>query len=190
MKRKNTGSALVAVLGFIGVLVAAAVFVVVTYIKFANSGVTQEQMLKATWEENTAVLNNYTVKVQEVAQVPDMFKNDLREVISDTFTGRYGDGGSKAVFQFIQENNMNLDPVLYRQIQQVMEAGRNEFLTSQRKLIDVKMNYEAQLNYVWSGFWLGVAGYPKVDLNKYQIIKLDDVARKMESGQDSVIKLR
>ena len=119
-----------------------------------------------------------------------MYKEDLQGVIEATFQGRYGQDGSKAVFQFIQENNLNLDPQLYRQIQQVMEAGRNDFQMSQKQLIDVKRGYEVQLQQFWSGLWLGFAGYPKVDLSKYKIVVLDDVDVKFESGKDSVIKLR
>lgn len=164
--------------------------VVVMYVTYANKGVQFETRLKSTYDENKVVLNSYTSKVQEIAQVPAMFKDDLEDVIEATFQGRYGENGSQAVFQWIQEQNMSLDPMLYRQIQQVMEAGRNEFAASQKQLIDVKRNYEASLNYVWSGFWLDMAGYPKVDLNDYKIITLGEVDQKFETGTDSVIQLR
>jgi hypothetical protein len=160
------------------------------YVTYANKGVQFETRLNATYDENKVVLNNYTTKVQEIAQVPDMFKNDLEDVIEATFQGRYGENGSQAVFQWIQEQNMSLDPMLYRQIQQVMEAGRNEFAASQKQLIDVKRNYEAALSYVWSGFWLDIAGYPKVDLDDFKIVTLGDVDQKFESGTDSVNQLR
>lgn len=187
MKKQQKGSAALVTLIVVGVISA---LLIMTYIKYHNVGVTMERKLEGTWQENQVVLNSYTTKVQEVAQVPTMMKDDLKEVIAATFQGRYGQDGSKAVFQFIKEQNMPLDPQLYRQIQQVMESGRNDFKASQKVLIDVKMNYEAQLNYFWSGFWLGVAGYPKVDLAKYKIIVVDDVTQKFESGKDSVIKLR
>jgi hypothetical protein len=181
--------------GFIGLMVAvglglAAVFFIMTYVSYHNSAVQYETRLEGVWKENQVVLNNYTTKVQEVAQVPDMMKNDLKEVIQATFEGRYGDKGSQAVFQFIKEQNMPLDNQLYRQIQQVMESGRNDFATSQKMLVDVRMNYEAQLKYVWSGFWMRLAGFPKVELEKYKIVTLGDVRKKFETGEDSVIELR
>lgn len=160
-----------------------------TYIKYYNLGAQAEQKLDAAWQENKVVLNGYTTKVQEVAQVPGMYKKDLQDVVQATFQGRYGKDGSKAVFQFIQERNMNLDPQMYRQIQQVMESGRNDFTTSQKQLIDVKRSYETQLNMFWSGLFLKFAGYPKVDLNKYKVVVLNDVNQKFESGEDAVIKL-
>lgn len=177
-------SALIAVV----VLLGAAVFG--TYVKYSNLGVQLESKLNAVWDENQVVLNTYTAKVQETAQVPDVYKNDLREIVKDTFQGRYGEDGSKAVFQFIQEQNLNLDPQLYRQIQQVIESGRNDFQTAQKSMIDVKRAYEQQLGYFWSGMWLNFAGYPKVDLSKFQIVVLSEVSKKFETGEDSVIKLR
>lgn len=159
-----------------------------TYVQYHNLGVQYETKLDATWKENKVVLNTYTTKVQEVAQVPGMYKKDLLQVVEATFQGRYGKDGSKAVFQFIQEKNMSLDPQMYRQIQQVIESGRNDFQTSQKTLIDVRRSYETQLGMFWSGLWLKVAGYPKIDLDKYKIVVLDDVESKFESGKDAVIK--
>lgn len=173
-----------------GILCLGIIFGVSNYVKYSNIGVTYEQQVKATYDDNKVTLNAYTTKVQEVAQVPDMYKKDLQGVIKQTFEGRYGADGSQAVFQMIKENNLNLDPTMYRQIQQVMESGRNEFKTSQKQLIDVTRNYEASLNYVWSGFWLNLAGYPKINLNEYKIIVTDDVDQKMKSGKDSAIKLK
>jgi hypothetical protein len=30
----------------------------------------------------------------------------------------------------------------------------------------MRRQYQTSLNYVWSGLWLKVAGYPKIDLEK------------------------
>lgn len=162
---------------------------VATYVKYHNIGVTYEQRIKAVYDDNRVVLNSYTTKVQEVAQVPDIYKNDLKEIVEGTFQGRYGENGSKAVFQMIQEQNLSLDPSMYRQIQQVMESGRNEFKTSQKQLVDVTNNYEASLNYAWSGLWLKITGFPKINLADYKVIVTDDVNNKFVSGKDEVIKL-
>lgn len=179
------------ILAIVGGLISLAVLLGgINYVKYSNMGVDYEQRIKATYDVNKITLNALTTKVQEVAQVPDMYKKDLQDVIKQTFEGRYGEDGSQAVFQMIQENNMNLDPTMYRQIQQVMESGRNEFKTSQQQLVDVTRNYEASLGYVWSGFWLRVAGYPKINLSEYKIIVTDEVDQKMKSGKDSVIKLK
>lgn len=160
-----------------------------TYFTYYNQGVRYEQTIKMVHQDNKVILNSYTTKVQEVAQVPAIYKADLQDVIKGTFEGRYGEDGSQAVFQMIQEQNLNLDPTLYRQIQQVMESGRNDFKTSQQKLVDVTNNYEVAQGLAWSGFWLRLAGYPKINMNDYKILTTDSVEQKFASGKDEVIKL-
>lgn len=173
-----------------GLLLGTVLFGVSQYVVYKNRAVTLETRLKAVHEESSATLNNTTNKIREIAQVPDMYKADLYGLVEKTFSGRYGKDGSKAVFQFMQENNMTLDNELYRKVQVVIESGRNEFLTSQRVMIDAKRVYETQLNYAWSGFWMNIAGYPKVNLADFKALASDEVQTKFATGKDDVIKLR
>ena len=95
------------------------------------------------------------------------------------------------MLQFIKEQNPNLDPKIYYKIEEVIEAGRNEFQDSQKIVIDTKRSYQTNLGYFWKGFWLHMAGYPKVDLNKYKIVTTERAAKAFDSGkEDGPIKLR
>ena len=172
------------------VIVVAGIFGVASYFQYANMGATMEQNIKMTYDDNKVVLNSYTAKVSEAAQVPDMYRDDLMKVIDSTFKGRYGENGSQAVFQFINENNMNLEPQLYIKIQQIIEAGREDFKVSQKRLVDVTNNYELTLVKPYSGFWLRLVGYPKINIKDYAIIVTDDIESKFQSKRDEVIKLR
>lgn len=153
---------------FIGLVIIGLVFVAIPYISAANYGNSQEFALKAQYDDNQNVLATYTTKITEMAQVPAKYKSDLSDIVKQTFEGRYGSDGSKAMVQFIKENNMNLDPGMYKRLMDVMESGRNEFSNSQTRLIDMKRSYETSLGSVWQGYWLHMAGYPKIDLNKYK----------------------
>lgn len=185
---KSTGAIVLAVL----LLLAGAVtlLVVGSYVTAANYGAQAENDLQATLDNNKNILSNYTLKVQEMAQVPEMYRDDLLKIVTATFEGRYGEGGSKATWQWLQEQNPNLDPALYNRLQQTMEAGRNEFQVAQTGLLDKKRVYNTNLDYVWKGFWLGVAGYPKIDLNEIKIITETSTQAKFETGVDSAIQVR
>jgi hypothetical protein len=187
---KQKGSALVWGIGAVVVVGGIMLTTIGSYISYANYGNRTEQNIKAAWTDNTNVLGQYTLKVQEAAQVPTMYKDDLKEVVTAALSARYGADGSKAVFQFIKENNVALDPQLYRKIQTIVEAGRNEFQMKQTYLIDQKRSYETALGNVWSGFWLGLAGYPKADLSKYNIVLASDTAEVFERGTQAPIKMR
>ena len=186
-----------------GTRIALAVFAVFTiivvmlggvaltsYIGAKNFGNQQEVALQAITSNNKNVLGQYTLKVQEVAQVPDMYKNDLKEIMTAEMQGRYGANGSQASMQWIKERSNNFDSSLYAKVQQIMEAGRNDFQTNQTRLIDQKRIYETALGSFWNGFWLGVAGYPKIDLASIKPVVAGDTEEIFQKGSQAPIKLR
>lgn len=136
------------------------------YINYANKGAEWEQQVDATYRNNQNILGQYSLKVKEAAKVSDKYSGALKDIISSALDARYGEDGSKAMFQWIKEQNPNLDPSVYIKLQQIVEAGRNEFKVSQTSLLDQCRVYKTATQYVWSGFWLKLAGYPKEGLEK------------------------
>lgn len=179
---------LFAVLGVFGVMVA---IVVGSYVSAYNYGNSAENELKAIKENNQNILAQYTQKVQEAAQVPGMMKDDVKEVVTAALSGRYGADGSKAVFQWIQEQNPTVDAQLYRKIQQIIEAGRDEFKMSQTRLIDAKRAYSTNLGSLWKGMWMRIAGYPKINLDDFKAVTNDYAEKAFATGkEEGPIKLR
>ena len=162
-----------------------------SYVSAFNYGNSMEQSLKAVQTENKNKLAQYGQKVLEVAQVPDMYKKDMVELTTAAIQGRYGEDGSKATFQFLKEQNPTLDPSMYKQIQQVIEAGRNDFQAGQTRQIDLRRAYETALGSFWQGMWMRFAGYPKLKLSDFDIVSTDraDTAFKNKK-EDGPIKLR
>lgn len=191
MKNNQSGSAgVVALLGVVGLFVAVIIGFAVMYFSASNYGVKAEAQLEATWTNNQNILGQYTLKVQEVASVPEMYKNDLKEVLSAEFTGRYGKDGSKATMQWIRERSNKFDSTLYGKIQQVIEAGRNEFQAAQTRLTDEKRAYVTELGTVPRSWFLSMAGFPRTDLSKYKPVVAGDTAKAFETGVQAPIKLR
>lgn len=178
------------------ILIAIAFVVVVgltcsaSYVNAYNYGNRAEQGLIAQENDAKNILATYTTKLMELVQIPKMYKKDLMDVIEKTFEGRYGKDGSKAVASFIQEKNMNLDPALYRNVQEAMEAGRNEFQHAQTDLIDQKRSYTTALGSFWQGFWLHRAGYPKIDLSKIQPVINAHTEKAFETHRDEGVQLQ
>ncbi len=179
--RKQHGGALVALL-VVGSIVAV---LAASYITNFNYGNKVERQIEATHTDNRNVLAQYSTRIIEMAQVPDMYKEDVMDIYEGALTGRYGENGSQAMFQFLQEQNPQIDASLYTNIQQSMEAGRNQFQNSQTRLIDLKRGYETRLGSFYSGFWLSVAGYPKIDLASFNIVVNDHSNEAFETGIDN-----
>jgi len=187
MKKYQNGSVtlwvvlgLLATMGFVGAA---------SYISARNSGARSENSIKARWENMDNVLGQYSLKLKEAAKVPGLATKDLKDVMSSALSARYGEDGSQAVFQFIKEAYPGqVDPGLYRQIQQIVEAGRNKFENEQTTLVEEKRVYQNQLDMFWSGMWLSVAGYPKIDLSKYKVISSEHSRETFESGVDKGVQ--
>lgn len=187
---KKISTGLIVALSGVALVVITALILVGSYISAANYGVTAEKELEAIWANNQNVLGQYTLKVQEAAQVPAMYRDDLKAVVTAAVQGRYGEGGSKAVMQWLKEANIPFDSKLYVKMQQIIEAGRNQFQTEQTRLIDARRTYETNLGFVWRGFWLRLAGYPKTDLSKYKPVVAGDTAQAFERGVQAPLQLR
>lgn len=192
MKKYQNGVAesnMLVVLGTIGSLVMVIAFVIM-YFSASNYGVAAEARLNASWVNAQNINGQYVLKIQEAASVPEIYKNDLKEVIAAEFSGRYGPDGSRAAMQWIKERSNKFDSSLYTKIQQLIEAGRNEFQAAQTRVIDEKRAYETALGTVPRSWFLSMAGFPRTDLSKYKPVVAADTAEAFRSGVQAPTKLR
>lgn len=160
-----------AVLAVLAIVVVLIVTIVGSISSVYNTAVRYETNIKKLDEASKNTLSAYTLKVREMAQVPAMYKKDLESIIKQTFEGRYGKDGSKAVMQFITENNLQFDSSMYKNLQVVMQSGRDEFKLSQDRKLDICADYENKRGQLISGFFLQALGFPKQDIdNKCKIV--------------------
>jgi len=190
MNRQKGGAGIIALVALALIaLVGMACFS--SYRSAYDYGNSMENQLKAKQTDNKNIYAQGVQKVLEIVQVNDMYRDDLTKVVTAAIEGRYGEGGSKATFQFLQEHNPTLDPGLYVKVQQVIESFRSNFENGQRGLIDIRRQYETKLGSFWGGMWLKWAGYPKVTLSDFDIVstaKADQVFK--DKKEDGPLQLR
>lgn len=186
MKHQQSKS-LIVILGGVGLLVVAGIM---SYVSAFNYGNEAEQSLIAKYDNMENILGQYSLKVMEAGSVPAMYKDDMKDVMTSVMSARQGEGGSKAAFQWFKEHEINLDPGLYAKIQTIIEAGRNKFQNAQTGFIDAKRSYSTNLGYLWKGFWMARAGYPKINLDDYVIISSGHAKQAFETKIDTAIKIR
>lgn len=189
MKKYQKGSIGVLLVG--GVLLSLLLVVVFAYINAASTANSFEQSLIASKESSENSLAQYGQKVLEATQVTDMARDDIVSVVQAAIQGRYGDNGSRAVFSAIQERNPGVDPGLYRNIQQIVEAGRTEFKSSQDRVIEVKRAYRTALGSPITGMFMHAAGYPRINFDDFKIVTTDRADNAFKSGKEAApIQLR
>lgn len=161
-------------LGMLAVVGITVASLVGQYYSSYAEGARSDEQVVAAYDDMESILGQASLKVAEVAKVPGMMSSDLQDVIKAGMEGRYGENGSQATFQWIQENYPGqVDASLYKQIQQVIEGSRANFESAQRKFIDIRRGYQTKLNndpLLAEGWWLKLAGFPKIDLDEYAII--------------------
>ncbi len=90
-----------------------------------NYAVGVEANIKAQYDNNRNSLSSTTLKIKEMFSVRDEHYKGLKDIIESTMVGRYGKDGSKAVFQFLKENNLKPDTKLDLNVQNVISSGRD-----------------------------------------------------------------
>ena len=149
------------IIGIAGVaLIAIGVFM--SYVSFYNTAVKLENTTAAQFQNNKNTYDAFWKSVQEVAQVPGQYKDDFKELLVDETKAKFGEGGSKAAFQWFKDRDINFDASMYKKIQDVIEAGRADFKRGQTELLDKQRRYKDHLGSFWGSMWAGMSGHPKV----------------------------
>lgn len=179
----------------IGLAVAGFVSVLCIYgfIKGGyNTMISQEQSVVAQYKQNQNVYSNMWKTFKEMAQVTTMQTEDLEKVFKGAIEGRYGTSGegSKAVFLALKEDNPRLDTAIYKQVQAAIASGRATFTENQQTLLDKKRVYVTNLQSFPNNILAGFFRFPRIDLDKYDIVTDDRTEGTFKTKKDEEVRLR
>lgn len=182
-------TSLIVGLSILGVVGFFVLVFVAGLLSFRTSAVNFEESIRAQYSQNQNNYDNMWKKFKEVAQVTDKYSEDLKELYDNAMTGRYGADGSKAVFQWITEQNPNLSTETYIRLQSTIEAGRNSFESDQKQLIAKKEQYAKLLRSNSALVYNLVLGFPKIDLEEFGIVTSEQTDKAFQEKKADAVEL-
>jgi hypothetical protein len=175
-------------------------------VSWYNTAVSLEESTKAQYRDNQNQYDAFWKKVKETAQVPDKYKQDFKDIVVSETQAKFGPEGSKAAFQWFHDRNINLDASVYKQVQVVIESGRNDFKRGQTELLDKQRKYGFHLKSFWGRLWAGWYDMPgvvagevappsdkdgdgKLTVMDYDIVTSQKTKAAFASGEDEPVKV-
>lgn len=155
-----------------------------------NTCVDFETQIEAQYKKNQSTYDTFWKTVKETAQVPEMYANDVKNLYKEVMRGRYGADGSKAMFQFLKEANPNLDPGMYRSIQQAIESGRGSINITNQQLLSLKQKYDGYRKKFPTSIITSALGWPKIKLDDFDIVTSDETDKAFKTKKADMIKLK
>jgi hypothetical protein len=171
-----------------------------------DSAVKLENTTIAQWKNNQNTYDNFWKTVKEVAQVPEQYKEDFKQLLVSETAAKFGPEGSKATMQWFQERQINFDSSMYRKVQDVIESGRQDFKRSQTELLDKQRKVADMTQSYWGGIMAKHYDFPrslkgeaappkdtdgddKLTVLDYPIVTSARTAKAFATGQDEEVNV-
>lgn len=163
-----------------------AVFGIGFYVSTSNTCVQKEATLVATKDQSKSVYDNFWKKVKEVAQVPEEYNKNMKETYTAIMNARY-QNSTNLMMNWIKEANPAFDASIYKQVQQVIESGRNDFQDSQKQMIDQVRDYKTYIGQMPASFFVRMAGYPKIKWEDFEVLTSDRTDSAFKTHKDAAV---
>jgi len=171
-----------------------------------DTAVKLENTTIAQWKDNQNTYDAFWKTVKEVAQVPDKYKDDFKQLLVADTTAKFGPDGSKATFQWFQDRQINFDAGLYRKVQDVIESGHQDFKRSQTELLDKQRKVADMTQSYWGGIMAKHYSFPrelkgdtappkdldgdgKLTVLDYPIVTSARTQKAFQTGQDDEVQV-
>lgn len=193
--KSQKGVALLVLIAFFGFMMLAGISIIMYAVSIRNDFVRLENAIHANYEDSKNLHSNYVLKIKEMAQVPKMATAQLTTIVREAIQGRYGDDGSQAVFQFIQEQNPTVDQQLYTNIQKEISGGRTDFANRITIVNDSKRVAHNMLDDTVGGVLLELMGMPRKNIgyngskDDYPVIMSEQSAETFKTGIDNGVNM-
>jgi hypothetical protein len=162
------------------------------YVNITNKEITLRNRTEAQQETCKANYDKMFKVISQTAQVPTEFMSQAKDAFQSIYTplmeGRYSNDRGGALMSWVSEHNPTFDlgaaADMYKQLQIVIEANRQEYFIEQKKLIDMQREHRTYIAQFPQRIFLGA-----MEAVEITIITSEKTEQIYESGREDDINL-
>lgn len=152
------------------VLISMILFVVVFGFVLVGKGISvynnviyYQTAIEAKQKDNESVFDNMWKKISQTVQVSDKYKQGLKEILESYVSGRSIDDNNLLV-NWIHEAVPNFDASVYKEINNTIIAGRDDFVKQQRILLDLSKEYKKYIKIFPNNVYCTLFGIKEINV--------------------------
>ena len=148
-----------------------------------NADVTLRTKVLAKQEENKSNFDNMWKKIKQTTNVTDAYKEGFKDVLVAYTSGRKIES-KNLLMQWGKEAVPNFDSSMYKQLNNIIVASRDDFNLDQKQLIDLKREHDMLIDKFPGCLIYRILGKEKIEIKIVTSTKTD---KSYESGKDDEI---
>lgn len=167
----------------VAIVVTLGVIIGLEYLVYNNKEVGLRKQVEAQRGKVEANYDAMWKIISQQAQVSDKYREAFREIYPDLISGRYSQGDG-SLMKWIQEQNPEFSPELYKTLMETIEVQRISFTKDQARMLDLIREHETLIN-TYPGVWF-ISNKTPIE---YTVISSTRSKTTMETGIDDDINL-
>lgn len=167
----------------IGIVLLSMVILGGMYFTYNNQEIALRKESDAQKGKIEGVYDKMWKILQQKAQVTDEYKDAFAKIYPELIAGRYSSGDG-SLMKWVTESNPTFDTSLYKDLMQSIEAQREEFQTTQERMLDIIREHEVLISKYPSKWFIS-----NTTSIEYTVISSTKSKQTMETGLDDDVDL-
>lgn len=187
----NTSSKILIIISaVVGIAILLSIIVTVSVIGTLNREADLHVLIDNKQKDNENEFDNMWKKIAKTAQVPEAYKNSLKDIVVGNAQARALGGGGKsgALATWIQESVPNVDKLgdTYVNLMNIITSSQDAFTFRQKELLGLNTTHNQMFRHVVEGAILRTAGRKETEV---QIVTSTKTEQTFKTGKDDDVNV-
>jgi succinate dehydrogenase flavin-adding protein (antitoxin of CptAB toxin-antitoxin module) len=146
----------------IGGALVLGIILIISQVTAKSIGERIESRILAGQLELDEILEQYSTQVSSIVLGSEPRPDSLVEMVRNYFVAPPEIGNDEDLFEWMNGRGMTMSDLRDEKIRQLLKTGRNAYQERRRSQRETEHAYHKTIGSLYSGFWLGINGYPTV----------------------------